>query len=235
MKKLENYASFKYSRLVMTDGRIILLDEKMSPEIKNEIQGLETLDGQELIFLDDMKLALDMEIILSEIIDQEQDILIVFPGNGSCYPRNLSAICSNATNVKVYASRFWQPGTDPVVTVGDILPDTFIITEVKTVVIVDDVISSGQTMQKICAKNSWKFPQAKWIGVSWVSQIPQQRAKSGIKGYEYIGTACVIGKNNGGRVPINSISTLRQQMSIAESYAKRQFKEPELFLDLISR
>ena len=103
------------------------------------------------------------------------------------------------------------------------------------VVVVDDVISSGLTMQKVRENNAWKFTRAKWLGVSWVAQIPQMRAKSGVNGYERVATACVVGKTNGARVPINSISTLRQDREIATSYAERHFRRPDVFLHLIGQ
>jgi len=235
MKTLQRYPSFHYKRSLTTDGRIILLDEPLAQQAQDELKSLETVDGQGLLFLEDWQLAADMEAILAEVLQQDYETLLVFPGNGSNYPRRLSHICQASSDASVYAKRFWQPGTDPIVTAGVILPDIFLITHVKTVVVVDDVISSGLTMQKVHQNNAWRFTQAKWVGVSWVAQIPQMRAKSGVNGYERVATACVIGKTNGERVPINSISTLRQQREIAESYAQRQFRKPDVFLYLINQ
>ena len=234
MKILKKYTSFTYTRSLITNGRIILVDEPISLEMRTELKKLETVDKQELLFLEDKELAVDLEKILKRIIDTEHDILFVFPGNGSNYPYKLSILCQKSFGTNVFAKRIWQPGTDPFVVVDPIFPNIFLILNIKTVLVVDDVISSGSTLQKLYEKNSWRFPQAKWIGVSWVSQIPQAKAKSGVKGYEYIETACVVGKSNGSRVPINSLSTLRQNPEIAKGYAHRHFKNPEEFLRLIS-
>ncbi|MBI4093320.1 MAG: hypothetical protein HY420_05345 [Candidatus Kerfeldbacteria bacterium] len=233
MRTLQEYVSFAYKRSVISDGRIILLDEPMTTDTRDALRALKTADGQELLFLEDWQLAADLEGILNGIVEREQDMLFVFPGNGANYPRKLSRACRESTYASVYAKRFWQPGTDPIVMAGVILPDIFLITKVKTVVVVDDVISSGLTMQKVHQNNAWRFTQAKWVGASWVAQIPQMRAKSGVNGYKYVATACVVGRTNGGRVPINSISTLRQQREIAESYSRRHFRKPEEFVRLI--
>ncbi|MEK7089167.1 MAG: phosphoribosyltransferase [Patescibacteria group bacterium] len=234
MKNQQKYPSFSYRCSLTTDGRIILLDEPLAQEVQNELKSLETADGQELLFLEDSQLATDTEAILTEVLREDCNALLVFPGNGSNYPRRLSQICQESNGASVYAKRFWQPGNDPIVTAGVILPEIFLIMNVKTVVVIDDVISSGLTMQKVHQNNAWRFTRAKWIGVSWVAQIPQMRAKSGVNGYEQIATACVVGKTNGARIPINSISTLRQNREIATSYAKRHFREPKIFLHLIN-
>ena len=235
MKALQKYPSFSYKRSLTTDGRIILLDEPLAQKVQEELKSLETRDGHELLFLEDSQLATETEEILSEIIRQDCNALLVFPGNGSNYPRKFSRICQESCGASVHAKRLWQPGTDPIVTAGAILPDIFLITNVETVVVVDDVISSGLTMQKVRENNVWKFTRAKWLGVSWVAQIPQMRAKSGVNGYERVATACVVGKTNGARVPVNSISTLRQNREIATSYAERHFRRPDVFLHLIGQ
>lgn len=235
MKTLQKYPSFTFGRSITMDGRIILLDEPLALQTQKELESLETADGKELLFLEDWKLAADLECILAEIIKQDHNALLVFPGNGSNYPRKLSRICQESDSANVCAKRFWQPGTDPIVMTGRILPDIFLITNVKTVVVVDDVISSGLTMQKVHQNNVWRFTRAKWMGVSWVAQIPQMKARSGVKGYELVSTACMVGKASGGRVPVNSISTLRHQREIAESYAQRHFLKPDAFLRLIEK
>ncbi|MFM2331074.1 MAG: hypothetical protein RLZZ26_581 [Candidatus Parcubacteria bacterium] len=233
MKSLQEYPSFHYRRSLTTDGRIILLDESLDPGTQEELKSLATTDGFELLFLEDSQLAAETEEVLGDVLSRYREPLLVFPGNGSEYPRKCSRICEKAAGARVYAKRFWEPGTDPIVTAGSILPHLFLITTVETVVVIDDVISSGLTMQKVRQNNAWRFTRAKWIGVSWVAQIPQVRAQSGISGYERVVTACVVGKANGARVPVNSLSTLRQNQEIATSYAQRHFQRPDAFLSLI--
>lgn len=233
MKTLQSYTAFSYTQLLITDGLIILIDEPLQSEVRGEMEKLEMVDSKELLFVEDKQLAIHTEKILENIVEKET--LLVFPGNGSNYPRKLSEFCREFPNTtSVEAKRFWIPSEDPVVTVGLIFPNIFMVTAVKTVLVVDDVISSGLTMFSIYKKNAWRFPAAKWIGVSWISQIPQMKAKSGVKGYERIATGCVVGKSNGGgKVPINSLSTIHENSEIARSYAQRHFKYPSEFLRLI--
>jgi hypothetical protein len=237
MKTLQDYRSFTCGCSITTDDNIIIVDEKLPLTVRTELEKLETSDGNKLIFLEDQQLANGLEKILEKMIEKEKGILIlVFPGNGSNYPRKLSKICKEFSNgFGVPAKRFWAPGTNPTVEVGVILPEIFLNLTVKTIVVVDDVISSGLTMQKLHQKNAWRFPAAKWLGASWISQTPQMRAESGINGYEQVGAGYVVQKTNGGKVPINSLSTLRQQPKIAKSYAESHFKNPRGFLHLIKK
>jgi len=224
---MENKLTF--SKEIITNGRIILVDEPLSTKTRLGLEKLTTIDEKELIFLDGSQLAIDLEEIIKEIVKNERNILFVFPGNGSNYPRKLSQIYTDYSYVGVKAKRIWQPGTDPVVFVDIIMPEMFLITDVKTIIVVDDVISSGLTLRKLYQKNSWRFTQAKWIGTSWLCQNLQ----NGIKGYDHLETACIVKKTSLGKVPINSLSTLRNNLEIATSYARRHLKEPELFLKFL--
>lgn len=217
----------------VTNGRIVVLDEHLSTNAQERLKSLDTTDGQELLFLKDIQLAIGLEEILTDLVQNET--LLVFPGNGANYPKKLSRICEEfPQTTSVYAERFWVPGTDPVVTAGLIFPDTFLILKIKTVVVVDDVISSGLTMRKIHENNAWKFPAAKWIGTAWISQLPLGKF---VGNYKEVRVSCMVRKSTGNhgnqKVPINSLSTLRKNREIADSYARRHFKKPSAFLDLI--
>lgn len=221
-------------KTISTDGRIIILDEPLATEACEELQQLETTDGQELVFLKDRELAIGLEEILQGVINQP-DTLLVFPGNGSRYPRGLSQLCRDfPETAEVHAQRFWIPGSDPIVTAGSILPHNIVLNlKFKHIVVVDDVVSSGFTMRKIHENNAWRFPTAKWVGVAWLSQLPLGKF---VGGYREVFACTLIRRNKGiQRVPINSVSTLRKDSEIAESYASRHFKEPRRFLHLIKK
>lgn len=234
MESLERFKSFSYARHLFTDGCIILIDEPIKAEIQEELKLLVTIDGKNLIFIDTKQLADDLEKFLQEIFQKENNVLFVFPGNGSNYPKALSTICHKVSGVGVYAKRIWSPGSDPFAVAGTILPEIFLYLRTVTIVVLDDVISSGKTMNKLYVNNEWRFPRAKWIGASWLSQIPQMKTSSGVNGYERIVTACVVEGPNRRKVPINSLSTLRDEPIIAKNYAQRHFSDASAFLRLIS-
>ena len=232
MESLKGFSQLSYARYLYTDGRIILSDVPLESSAKEEMRRLKTVDGKDLIFLETEQLAKDLERFLEELIEEET--LFVFPGNGSNYPKSVSKACQEVNGVRVYAKRVWTPGSDPFAVAGSIMPEVFVNLSVQTIVVVDDVISSGQTMYKLHINNAWRFPRAKWIAATWVAQIPQMKAHSGVNGYDRSVVACVVEGPNKRRVPINSLSTLREQPAITENYAKRHFLDPDVFLSLVS-
>lgn len=223
----------KVKETVVTNGRVILLDEPLSLQTRSDIARLDTIDAQEILFLEDHQLAHGLEEVLRSMV-MEPNTLLVFPGNGSNYPRKLSKVCQEFFNTaSVEAKRFWTPGTDPEVHAGLIYPERFLILGVKNIVIVDDVISSGLTMRKLYQKNAWRFPGAHWTACVWVSQ---QLPSGNIRRYNEVSVATLVQREKGNqKVPINSLSTLRSNPEISESYARSHFREPMVFLHLLRK
>ncbi|MDD5050487.1 MAG: hypothetical protein PHV93_01965 [Candidatus Pacebacteria bacterium] len=234
MGELTSYPDLLYSRLFLTDGRIIIADVPLSAEVRAGIGRLETKEGKPVVFLDDVDLAKDLEKYLERIVATHSKVLFVFPGNGSNYPRKMSAVWRQFPSADVFAKRMWVPGREPVALSGRILPEVFLVLDVETVVVVDDVICSGATLVKIHEENSWRFPKAKWLGAAWLAQVPQMKAKSGVNGYSSVSVSTVVGKIDGRRIPLNSLSTLKSDRGIAESYANTHFACPEKFLELLN-
>jgi len=234
MESLKRFSQLSYAEYLYTDGRIILVDVPLDSCVKERMRHLKTVDGKDLVLLETKQLANNLERFLEELIGKEKDILFVFPGNGSNFPKSVSRVCQEASGVGVYAKRIWTPGSDPFAVAGTIMPEVFLNLFVQTIVVVDDVISSGQTMYKLHRGNEWRFPRAKWIAATWVAQIPQMKASSGVNGYDRSIIACIIEGPNKRRVPINSLSTLREQSAMAENYANRHFSDPYAFLSLVS-
>ena len=234
MESLKKFKSFEYGDYLYADGRTILIDEPLAEDKQKELMLLATVDGKSLVFIDTTNLAVKLEKFLQEIANNEKDVLFVFPGNGSNYVRALSTVCKKVPSASVFAKRVWSPGNEPYAFANHILPEVFLHLEVGAIVVVDDVISSGKTMNKLHQNNAWRFPRAKWIGGCWLSQVPQMKADSGVNGYSRIVTACVVEGPKGKKVPINSLSTLRNEPSIAKIYAKRHFSDADAFLRLVS-
>lgn len=234
MESLERFSRLSYAKYLYADGCCMLVDVPLDTCVMEELKRLRTIDGKELVFLYARQLANDLEVFLENLVAGERDILFVFPGNGANYPKFVSKICKEARGVGVFAKRIWAPGSDPVAVAGTIMPELFLNMRVQTIIVVDDVISSGQTMYKLHRNNAWRFTRAKWIAATWVAQIPQMKALSGVNGYDRSVVACVVEGPNKRRVPINSLSTLREQPAIAQNYASRHFADYRRFIDLIA-
>lgn len=155
--------------------------------------------------------------------------LIVFPGNGANIVRGFI----NAKWLRTWrtasatAKRTWIPGEPPHAIAGRLFPDRFVL-GVKDIIIIDDVVSSGETAKKLRIVNAPWIPAARWHAVMWV----MQRAAS-LRGFDSHYAAIEVGEPNR-KDPVNSLSTLVENVEIAESYARRNFPNPEAFLALLN-
>lgn len=163
---------------------------------------------------------------------EPRSTLIVLPGNGA------SIVKKHIDNVKSfwlyrwpwkafpYAKRVWVPGENPQAFVGRI--NQGVLIGIKTVVVIDDVISSGETIRKLRKENESFIPNTQWQAITWVMQ-----EAAITNGYSSVFAVKAVGSKER-KVPINSLSTLVERRDIAESYARRNFgKEAEAFLKII--
>ncbi len=160
--------------------------------------------------------------------DREKTLL-VFPGNGASIVKDYLAECCPSWlsqwlwKASVPAKRLWTPGNYPVAVAGRINPG--VLVGIKDVVIIDDVISSGETCRKILELNQAFIPGARWHAAAWVLQ---RSAK--LKGFCGLFSPVEVGTDKS-KAPVNSLSTLLECSDIAQSYAVRNFDNPE---DLLS-
>ena len=154
--------------------------------------------------------------------------LLVFPGNGASIARGFFSEqwLSKWRLSSVHAKRIWAPGEPPCAIVSRIYPNGFLL-NIRDIVIVDDVVSSGVTARKLRQVNAPWIPAAQWHVVCWMSQ----RAAN-VRGFVSMYSAVEVGDSNR-KAPINSLSTLLKEVEIAESYARRNFLNPEAFLKLL--
>lgn len=161
-----------------------------------------------------------------------QETLIVLPGNGASivkkYINDENPLWLEQWSLKFYptAKRIWEAGKTPKAFVGRINEN--ILVGIKTVVIVDDVISSGETIRKLQKENENFIQMAEWYGATWVSQ-----KSANTKGFSIIHATATVGTKKF-KVPINSLSTLTECPEIAKSYAERNFDtNSDYFLKLL--
>jgi hypothetical protein len=147
--------------------------------------------------------------------------LLVFPGNGSnlvkkeikeLYPGWLEPWPYKSY---ISAKRFWEPGQNPVANVGNIGDGVYI--GLKQVIIIDDVVSSGETCSKVYQGNNMYTPGAKWLSMCWIAQKSAR-----LKNFSSLMAVEFAGEENK-RAPINSLSTLIINQEICRSYSERNF------------
>ncbi len=232
------YPCLTYKKHLFTEGLVIILDKKTTTEIQKELSLLETKSGKEIVLLKAREMTYDLDTVLKQelsgIITKENS-LFLFPGQGAEQVEKLSKSHIGYPKLKIFAKRFWVPGDEPAASVGVIiLPKDIQPERIKIMIVLDDVISSGETLRRIYEQNFQKF-KTKWIAGSWVIQAPRMKnTNCGVTGYDKIITAIVVEGPQGKRVPVNSLSSLLGSYDIAQNYAERHFKKPSEFLRMLS-
>ena len=204
--------------------RFLIVDVKCSSVIKKQFAqlGLILLGAEEMT---QKFVARQWNVFLP------WNTLLVFPGNGATivkqYLEKVDPVWLRRWPYQglPYARRYWSPGECPFAVVSRIVPGVFV--GIKDVVVIDDVVSSGETIRKLYRKNHEFIPQAKWWAACWVKQ-----AAAVTKNYVDVFATKTVGTGKR-KVPINSLSTLIENEEIAKSYAFRNLEEQaEAFLEI---
>jgi len=230
MERLPKYPDFFYGEYLYTESPIILVDVDVFWLDKTCLSWQKTIDDKKPLLFESAYLANLLELALGKYLEPCEERLVVFPGNGAIDAKDSLEYWKDYNCVNVYAKRKWQVGNDPEVIVDEIFTEW---PSVKEILVIDDAISSGETMKKLCEKNANKFPEASWTGACWISQKPRSKAPAGIPGFKKAIAGLVVEGPQGRRVPINSLSTLIKDQEIAQKYTLRYFQDPEKFLRIL--
>lgn len=227
------FPGFRFGRHITTSANIIIADIPVDDAVREALCTIELVSGINPVVLDSIELTTGL-LQLLEPVDIALRTLYVFPGDGASHVQSLLRP-PFLPAAPVTAKRWWSPGDDPFVYAAEIMPQRFLAPEFRRLVVIDDVISSGQTMERLWERSAWKFPRACWVGACWVAQVPRTRCLSGVRGYESIRAAVVVEGPSGKRVPINSLSTLVEDVDIAESYMSRHCRRPEQLATILKQ
>ncbi|MFZ6015633.1 MAG: hypothetical protein ACOYUZ_04760 [Patescibacteria group bacterium] len=158
--------------------------------------------------------------------------LIILPGNGANivrrYIETLDRFWLWQWPWKAFppAKRIWMPGQSPVALTSRISNGFY--AGLKLAIIIDDVVSSGETCRKLRKLNLPHLPNVEWQIATWARQ-----ESANTNGFAKIYACRTVGETTG-KAPINSLSTLLQVQDIAKSYALRNFgNRADSFLQLL--
>jgi len=155
-----------------------------------------------------------LTVELSKVFRPNNFDIIIWPGNGAKIVKKFLEVKGG---VEVSAKRVGY-GDNVSAQVSD-----FIVPTSKSVMVVDDVISSGVTALEVFKKGKLQLAS---LG-AWLMQAPKN---SSLKCYSNIFTGVVIRGPNG-RVPANSLSTFIEKTDVLSSYAYRYAEKPEDFIE----
>lgn len=214
----------KISKSICTEGLVILDDRTIPKGRETVLVEIARKARKELTVCCSVDLAMFLDNLFAEYllpVVSNKKTLCVFPGNGGQEVKRFCQFSEQKGSTVVPARRLWFPGSNPVVSVGEVVMPMMICPDIEVVVVIDDVISSGQTIDLVRKRNSWKFPRAEWYAGCWIT-----RGKV-ISGYKDIFAGCSVinSVNPAKKPPINSLSTLLDDAKIREDYAGRNFGE----------
>lgn len=176
-----------------------------------------------IYLLDEQDMVSKLEILLFEnIACDPRSTLFLYPGNSAVHIRS-AGFANRFMSRNMHAKRWWTPGgEDPVVVVHSIEYEKFMDFSIQTIVVVDDVVSSGETLKKVQERTASRFPNALWYAAPLISRERKLASFKELICVSYIATV------NSKKVPINSIGALIEDRAMRENYFARNFNRSEL-------
>lgn len=214
----------KTKKRISDSGAIIIIDLPITIEkatsIKKELilqlNASNSVNGREVLIINEIEEIDNLKQMVYTLEPTIENTLFLYPGKSAQFIRSLKFSC-NYKAENVFAKRIWIPATEPKVMVGNIYSKQFIDSQIKQIIVVDDVISSGATISLLYKRNAWKYPNAVWHTVVLLSRKEQ------ISHFEHVLSCYQIEDVDGRKPPINSLSTLLDNPEIISNYLKRNF------------
>lgn len=215
----QRYPRIVFDRACVVDGVVLIQDldpaNQNTDTIDEKARNLNDLSKITLQVVNGRKLSEDLLRLLSEEKIPLDQTLIIFPGNGarvvSDYLQNIAPELNFKNAIYLSTERkMTKPGSFRLSVDYSSLPQG---TKAKTAVIIDDVVASGQTVQKIIGDLRFRIPDIRnYIVAAWVFLDPSnpenKDSASGILGVSKTFTSLILKGNYVARPPINSLSCL---------------------------
>lgn len=216
---------------------LIILDDECDWTLTN--YGEDTFDlefcrptrGRELVVLNQAALVFKLYQVLKNRFEGVQT-LWVYPGRSAAAMADWNewvwkyGIKSVYPPEFVFAERRFDSYGNAVAHVGEIQHGVVVNPAVERIHVIDDVVSSGITMRTLYKRNAAKFPRAFWYGCSLVSRLSDVRGYSSLQYVVHVPTVPQMPK-----APINSLSTLLNDEKVSANYARKNFDNPDKFLE----
>ncbi len=235
----EAYTEINFAQACLVDGSIIIQDvnplgQRSNEELNNQVRALNEISQSTVQVVDARKQTGALVSLIKNL--RIENPLYIFPGNGarvvSEYIKSAEefldiskAVYLPTTRIKIKPGRF-----DLKIDYGN-LPDQL----PKNIVIVDDVIASGQTIDTLAFKLKLIDYESNIVTASWIcvfgaylsEDINQSITSLALKG------------NYAKNPPINSLSCLISSDAKYDetkiSYAEKYFKNPKQLQEFLER
>lgn len=154
-------------RLAIDDVSYRVSDPLVQTEIQKHIAVIKIVTNNGLVVYSLIDLTKKLTDIMKPTIDiiDRNKTLIIYPGEGAQTVRSIAQIPSDFPTLVIPARRIKDPETGK--TIGTDLPtitDTISTDEIETVLVIDDVIDTGNTL--ISLKEKLGLHQSRWLGAT---------------------------------------------------------------------
>lgn len=248
----EKYPDISFAKSCLADGAILIQDigsqitgqdsTKQRKILNQKVEKLNIASNITLQVVDGFDLTQNLlETLLRENVLQD-DTLIVIPGNGakvvSDYINQQSSILVPERTIFLKTKRIKQKDGFNVSVDFSPLSDR----QVKNILIIDDVVSTGQTASTIAKGIKERFPQSRCLLAAWLFVSPSvrenQKTGSGVSEIDKTYTSIILKGNYVGKPPINSLSCFIRSGTkydeVKENFMQKYIRNPEEFIDIIN-
>ncbi len=240
------YPDILFSRSCLADGAVIIQNilSQNNQQIIQEAKELNNTSNLTIQIVDAEKMTDDLLTLLSDKALLNEETLLIFPGNGAedvlkqlsfQYP----AISSNNSEQLSTKRTLIRPGVFDLSVDYSPLPSG----NFGDVIIIDDVIASGQTASTIAYTLKEYFPFSRISLAAWMMLPPtmkiNKQSSSGVGYVDRTIVSTVLKGNYMGRPPVNSLSGLIDEGETSKeklrAYKGKYISDEDEFTSILER
>lgn len=237
-----SWPAIAFSKVCLVDGAVLIQDVTPDATLTQATKRLNEISSITLQVVDGLSLTKDMVTLIEKSGVLNTNPLIIYPGNGAQSVKNFIAsfdkrLTVNTVSLPTQRTMIKNGKFDLVVDYSP-LPQNI---NTDTVLIVDDVVASGQTAQTIASEIKTRFMGVRCILTTWLFIIPtkleNKKSSSGVMGIDQALASIVLKGNLTSRPSINSLSCFmrneNQYEEMKENFIKKYIADQESFKKFI--
>lgn len=237
------WPAITFDKTCLVDGAVLIQDITSDNTFTQSAKRLNETSRITLQVVDGLSLTKDMATLIERSKILNDNPFIVYPGNGAQSVKNFitsfdKRFNNNAVDLPTNRTMIRKGAFKLDVDYSSCPPNI----DAKTVLIIDDVVATGQTAQSIAAEIKKRFPSIRCILATWLFAMPtrieNKNSTSGIEGVDQTFASIVLKGNLTSRVPINSLSCFmlseNKYEEMKTSFLKKYITDQEVFKKFIN-
>jgi|WetSurMetagenome_2_1015567.scaffolds.fasta_scaffold00385_22 hypothetical protein len=206
----EKWPAISFNKASLVDGAVLIQDVSADKNLTESIKKLNEFSNITLQIVDGLSLTRDLITLIKKDNILDLNPLIIYPGNGARSVKSFAASIDARFDNGIYL-----PTGRTMVRKGEFklsvdyssLPQRI---NTKNILIIDDVVASGQTARTIAYGIKNRFQNAKCMIAAWLFLTPIDSqnidSQSGLENINKTFTSLALKGNAVSRPPINSLS-----------------------------